>query len=106
MGSHSMKPAQVVDTWRRALSRPYRAFYKHIAFSGVAKLGNGEVPVKSGVTVMVGGNGVGKSTLMGALLRSLGPVKQEHIAQMLGPTEGMTITGTVVDMNERELTTA
>lgn len=101
-----MKAAQVSDTWRKALARPYKPFYKHISYAGITKLGSGQVSFTPGLTAMVGGNGVGKSTLMSAVLRSLGPLGQEHMTYTLGPTAGVDIAGTVIDINEHELKTA
>lgn len=56
------------DHWRKALSRKYELEYVSLAFSGVRCLYDDQIRFSPGVTAIVGGNGVGKSTLAHAII--------------------------------------
>jgi predicted ATPase len=106
VGAVKVKQAQVLDTWRKALGRPYPTAYKKLEFAGLKRVGSGALSFTPGITALIGGNGVGKSTLMRALLRSLGPLREEQMAKMFGPTAGMTLNGTITVNTNAEVKTA
>lgn len=56
------------DHWRKALSRKYELEYVSLAYAGVRNLHDDEIRFARGVTAIVGGNGVGKSTLAHAIV--------------------------------------
>ena len=56
------------DHWRKALSRKYEFEYVSLAYSGVRNLHDDEIRFAQRVTAIVGGNGVGKSTLAHAIV--------------------------------------
>lgn len=77
-----MKAAQVSDIWRRLFKRPFDVSYESLSFTGVRRIGAATVSFKPGITAFVGGNGVGKSTLMSTIVRSLGSVEKAHAAAL------------------------
>lgn len=89
-----MKEAYVADIWRRVFSRTYATAYNRLNFKAVQRLGSGEVSFDAGITAIVGGNGVGKSTLLSTVLRSLGPAKSAHDASLFQAAE-VEISGTL-----------
>lgn len=68
-----MRAATASDWWRRVYSRPYRCALKRLQFTDVVGLGSGEIAFDGGITALCGGNGVGKSTMLDAILGSVGP---------------------------------
>ena len=63
----SVRAAQVDKHWQRTFARQYLNTYDQLKFGDLFCLGAGEVRFRSGITAIVGGNGVGKSTLASAL---------------------------------------
>lgn len=77
-----MRAAQVADVWRGLFRRSFDVSYDRIDFKGVRRLGTAAIDFCPGVTAVVGGNGVGKSTLMSTIIRSLGPAHNSHAATL------------------------
>ncbi len=66
-----MRDARVKDHWRRASTRTYPTRLDSITFEALSCLADGAVTFSSGITAIVGGNGVGKSTLIAAVAELL-----------------------------------
>jgi len=89
-----MKAAQVSDVWRRLFRRPFEVSYDKLVFKGVQRIGTATIDFKPGITAVVGGNGVGKSTLMSTIVRSLGPAGNVHAATLF-EGEDIEVAGTL-----------
>jgi predicted ATPase len=63
----SIRFARAEDFWRKTFQRPYPNRYESLSFDHLQCLGSGRVEFTSGITAIVGGNGVGKSTLVSAV---------------------------------------
>lgn len=61
-----MRVAKAADHWRNAFRRPFNVQCKELVYEGLLGLGNGALTFGGGITAVVGGNGVGKSTLVAA----------------------------------------
>lgn len=59
----SLRAARFDDDWRRALARDYSVRLEALQFSGIRCLKDDSIFFSKGITAIVGGNGVGKSTL-------------------------------------------
>jgi predicted ATPase len=83
-----MKAARAGDHWKKAFSREYPVKCQHLDYADLLGLGKGSIRFRSGVTVIVGANGVGKSTLVAALAELLGGEaalrELDHIARLKG----------------------
>lgn len=64
--------AKFKDHWKDALRRDYALRYERLKFKGLRCLHDGELLFSRGITAIVGGNGVGKSTLAQAAVEVLG----------------------------------
>lgn len=64
--------AKFKDHWRDAWRRDYVLRYERLDFKGLRCLHDGELFFSRGITAIVGGNGVGKSTLAQAAVEVLG----------------------------------
>ena len=89
-----MKAAEVSDIWRGLLKRQFEVSYDRLSFRGVRRIGAATVSFRPGITAFVGGNGVGKSTLMATIVRSLGHVDNPHAVELFKSAE-IDITGTI-----------
>jgi energy-coupling factor transporter ATP-binding protein EcfA2 len=67
-----MKSARAEDYWRHAFAREYAVRCDEVTYADLLGLGKGSVRFRSGVTAIVGANGVGKSTLVAAIAELLG----------------------------------
>jgi predicted ATPase len=67
----SMRDARVQDHWRRLIERTYPTRLESITFEQLPFLANDTLQFSPGITVLVGGNGVGKSTLITAIAEIL-----------------------------------
>lgn len=63
----SIRAAKFDDHWRKVFSRAYAYQYRALEFSGLKPLRDGTVTFSPGITAIVGGNGVGKTTLAHAV---------------------------------------
>lgn len=68
----SVRLARFTDHWRKALAREYPVRYERLRYSGLRSLHDDEIVFENGITAIVGGNGVGKSTLAHAAVDVLG----------------------------------
>jgi len=66
-----MRKVTAQDQWRHLYRKPYPNAITGIAFGHVVGIGDGSARFAGGVSVICGGNGVGKSTLLDAIRRSL-----------------------------------
>lgn len=73
MGGLSVRSLKANDSWRRIcdVGRPRPLLLKSLRFQDVKGLGSGEVPLHRSLTVLCGGNGVGKTTLLNACRLSI-----------------------------------
>jgi predicted ATPase len=67
----SLKAARFDDHWRRTLARQYSTRLNSLEFEGLRGFDDSSVSFKPGITAIVGGNGVGKSTLAHATFEVL-----------------------------------
>src|SRR5688500_288853 len=70
----STRAARFDDHWRRAFARNYPVQYSTFEFKGLRCLHDGVITFAKGITAIVGGNGVGKSTLAQAIVDVLAGV--------------------------------
>lgn len=73
-----MREARIVDHWRHLLRRVYPTRLASISYKELAFFTDDQIAFSPGITALVGGNGVGKSTLVAAVTEllsngSLGP---------------------------------
>lgn len=64
----SLRAAKFNDHWRRAFARAYSVRYEALNFVGLRSLADDSVSFAKGITAIIGGNGVGKSTLAHAIV--------------------------------------
>ena len=64
----SIRAAKFSDYWRAALRRDYAFNYSRLEYSGIKCLHDDSLTFAKGITAIVGGNGVGKSTLAHAVV--------------------------------------
>ncbi len=63
----SLRGARLDDHWRRILQRHYPTKVRQLTFRNLACLVDSKVTFEGGINAIVGGNGVGKSTLIAAI---------------------------------------
>ncbi len=68
----SQRLARIEDNWRTAQNRNFPVRYEELRFEDLSCLGNGEIEFNGGITALVGGNGVGKSTVAAGIGELLG----------------------------------
>jgi predicted ATPase len=100
----SMREARIADHWRRALTRVYPTRLDAITFEGLSCLANDTVTFSPGITAVVGGNGVGKSTLIAAVAELLSNGAIGHSIDRSNQVFGSNIQAQAfVTNNERAL---
>lgn len=67
----SLKAARFEDHWRHTLTRQYQTRIDLLEFERLRGFSDGAISFKPGITAIVGGNGVGKSTLARATIEAL-----------------------------------
>lgn len=94
----SVRRARFGDHWRKVFLRTYSVRYLRLQFSGVRGLRDDTVHFSSGITAIVGGNGVGKSTLAHAVADVLAPGDGVPQLQPSGArVRGSVLTATLQD---------
>lgn len=68
-----MRSAKIKDHWRTAYKRKYEIMVDSLSFDGLRGFENGSLAIRNGITALCGGNGVGKTTLLNAILAILSP---------------------------------
>ena len=66
-----MKEVKAADYWRAIYQKAYQVGVRRVVFQNVIGWNKGEVQFTGGISAVCGGNGVGKSTLLEAILKSL-----------------------------------
>ena len=66
-----MRFAKVLDVWRGLYRKQFQSKILGLEFSNVLGIGSGRLSFSGGITVICGANGVGKTTLLNALLLSI-----------------------------------
>lgn len=66
-----MRFAKALDVWRGLYRKQFQSKILGLEFSNVLGLGSGRLSFSGGITVICGANGVGKTTLLNALLLSI-----------------------------------
>lgn len=90
-----MRTARAQDWRRRIYEKPYSLRLNSFVFRRVFGIGSGEIPFRGGVTAICGANGVGKTTLLQALLGALDIATTDNpLLSRLSDTE-MEVTLTV-----------
>ena len=94
----SLKQARFDDHWRHVFSRKYSTRLTEVRFNNLFCLADGAVTFSCGITVIVGANGVGKSTLITAiadLLSQDGSGTAPALRKRLGGSsiEGLLVKG-------------
>jgi hypothetical protein len=67
-----LKPAAIADVWRslrKSTKRPIRRLY--VRWSGLPRLGDGDIQLVSPVTLICGENGAGKTSLLHAMVHAV-----------------------------------
>ena len=92
------RSAKFGDYWRAALAKDYEVKIEHLKYEGVRCLEDGAAIFSRGITAIVGGNGVGKSTLARAtieILKGANGVKQSQLLN--DPLKGSQLQALVRD---------
>lgn len=79
----NLRQARFDDTWQKVYARQYPSKLNDVSFEGVQCLRDGTVHFRSAITAIVGGNGVGKSTLLAAIADVLGGTNAEDTIRPL-----------------------
>jgi len=88
----SVRAAKFNDYWRKVFLRQYPCQYLSLRYSGLRPLCDSEITFSPGITAIVGGNGVGKSTLMHAIADVLaGVVGVPSLKNMSGRLDGCNL---------------
>src|SRR5690348_9725298 len=69
----NLRHSRFKDDWKKLFARPYSCRLKTLTTSGLACISDGEMQLPSGPLAIIGGNGVGKSTLALAVAELLDP---------------------------------
>src|SRR5882757_2243286 len=91
----SIRAARAGDHWRRVFARNYSTRYERLGFQRLFCLGEGTIEFRGGITVIVGSNGVGKSTLVAALGELLESAIAERFLGERARLPGSSIEGVV-----------
>jgi len=104
----SIRAAKFRDHWRKALNRKYLLEYVSLDYSGLRSLRDDQIKFSPGITAIVGGNGVGKSTLAHAIVDVLsGPDSIYVLRESEIRLSGSLLTATLADKNSiKQLTLA
>ncbi|OMF76862.1 MULTISPECIES: ATP-dependent nuclease [Paenibacillus] len=90
-----MRAARTNDHWRRVYARKYSVNITNLQFNNIAGIGEGTINFNGGITAICGANGVGKSTLLNAILSVLRPKQFQNSAtysRLLGSVLDAQIT--------------
>jgi predicted ATPase len=87
----SFRVARVDDYWRRLEKRSFPAVVVDFTFSGFGFFCDGSLSISPGLTAIVGGNGVGKSTLGQAFMSTLEEPKFNGFMNRSGRFTGSTL---------------
>jgi predicted ATPase len=63
----NLRRARFDDHWRRTFSRSYGTKLESISYRSLSCLSDGTIRFRSGINAIIGGNGVGKSTIVAAI---------------------------------------
>lgn len=94
----TLRQARFADHWRTLSRRAYVTRYDRLEFNGIAGLADGILTFHPGITAIVGGNGVGKSTLAHAAAAAL--ATQNGLISLqpyVGRLYGCSLKATVAD---------
>lgn len=67
----SLRDAKFEDHWRHVFSKSYPTKFSEIAYKNLYCLADGKITFSAGISAIVGGNGVGKSTLVASIAQLL-----------------------------------
>ncbi|MED3056085.1 AAA family ATPase [Bacillus thuringiensis] len=90
-----MRTATVDDYWRRTYKREYQIKVSDMEYLNLRGLGDGKIDFNGGITAICGANGVGKTTLLNALVELVktdGTLSPNSSALKLGH---VTLSGTL-----------
>jgi predicted ATPase len=85
------------DYWRKTFERPYSTRYESLAFENLRCVGQGAIAFTRGITAIVGGNGVGKSTLISAVAEVLQDAGAVLSTEGQARVVGSRLTGRLVE---------
>jgi predicted ATPase len=89
----NLRNARIDDHWRRTFTRQYPTRFESIKFSGLSTIADGVVHFAPGITAIVGGNGVGKSTLIAAVAELLSNGVDSSVTEGFGRVGSSTTSG-------------
>jgi len=90
----NLRQARFDDTWRGVFARAYNSKLTRVSFEGLQSLNDSEIHFRSGITAIVGANGVGKSTLLAAVADLLANGEGEDDSNHRTRLKGSRLTGT------------
>ena len=99
----NMRDARIRDHWRRALSRLYPTNLGNLQFDSLQSFRDATITFAPGITAIVGGNGVGKSTLIAAIVEILKNGDQALAIDRFDRLSGSTTRATA-NVSRRECT--
>jgi predicted ATPase len=84
----SLRAAALSDNWRRLRNRPFETRLISLEHLNLGCLQDGEIALSGGITVIIGANGVGKSTILSAMSELL-----TSTSEIPGLQHGVRLTG-------------
>jgi predicted ATPase len=91
----NLRRARFDDTWRKVFTRAYTSRLTRVSFEGLQSLNDSDIHFRSGITAIVGANGVGKSTLLAAVADLLANGEGADDSNHRTRLKGSRLTGVV-----------
>src|SRR6266852_3164326 len=92
----SLRQAKFDDHWRRVYSKVYPTQFNELTFENLYCLSDGTISFSAGISAIVGGNGVGKSTVAAAIAELLEADPNSVELNYSKRLKGSTLRGTAL----------
>src|SRR5579859_22445 len=89
----SLRQAKIDDHWRHAFSRTYKTRFTEVTVNNLRCLANATIGFSSGLTAIIGANGVGKSTLAAAITELLSSNPNSVVGAFRSRLAGSSLDG-------------